>query len=259
MDRFRQKEVLRFGPGEFGIAQFAMQVVAIIVGDKPATDNHVRSDVLSLLMRGARTGDSQTFQKLLSEMRRLHISAESMVSDYIPAAASGIGEEWHQDRIDILEATVATSRMQNLLRELGRAWSADGANPEMSGSVLMVVPETEQHTLGAMIATMQMRRLGISVAVQLLASRAGLEQTLRERRFDAVFLSISNLASIDPSHKLVSTARDMIGRTARIAVGWAVPVGPDDLRRMTGADIATRDVAAALQRFELVKPTAAAV
>lgn len=259
MDRFRQKEVLRFAPGEFGIAQFAMQVVAIIVGDKPAADSNVRNDVLSLLMRGARTGDPQTFQKLLSEMRRLHISAESMVSDYIPAAVAGIGEEWHQDRIDILEATVATSRMQNLLRELGRAWSADGANPEMSGSVLMVVPETEQHTLGAMIATTQMRRMGISVAVQLLASRAGLEQTLRERRFDAVFLSIGNVESVDLSRKLVSTARDMIGGDARIAVGGAVPVGPDELRQTTGADIATRDVAAALRRFELVKPTAAAV
>ena len=191
--------------------------------------------------------------------RRLHIAAESMVSDYIPAAVAEIGEEWHEDRIDILEATVATSRMQNLLRELGRAWSADGANPEMSGSVLMVVPETEQHTLGAMIATTQMRRMGISVAVQLLASRARLEETLRERRFDAVFMSVGNLDSIDLSRKLVSTARDMLGDSARIAVGGAVPVGPDDLRRMTGADLATRDVAAALQQFELVKPTAAAV
>jgi methanogenic corrinoid protein MtbC1 len=259
MDRFRQKEMLRLAPGEFGIAQFALQVVAIMVGDKPTGGMPVREDVLALLVRGARTGDPQTFEKLLSEMRRLHIAAESMVSDYIPAAVAEIGEEWHEDRIDILEATVATSRMQNLLRELGRAWSADGANPEMSGSVLMVVPETEQHTLGAMIATTQMRRMGISVAVQLLASRARLEETLRERRFDAVFMSVGNLDSIDLSRKLVSIARDMLGDSARIAVGGAVPVGPDDLRRMTGADIATRDVAAALQRFELVKPTAAAV
>jgi hypothetical protein len=70
---------------------------------------------------------------------------------------------------------------------------------------------------------------------------------------------VGNLDSIDLSRKLVSTARDMIGERARIAVGGAAPVGPDDLRQMTGADIATRDVAAALQRFELVKPTAAAV
>jgi MerR family transcriptional regulator, light-induced transcriptional regulator len=259
MDRFRQKEVLRFAPGEFGIAQFAMQVVAIIVGDKPVADNIVRDDVLSLLVRGARTGDPLTFEKLLSEMRRLHVSAESMVSDYIPAAVAEIGEEWHEDRIDILEATVATSRMQNLLRELGRAWSADGANPEMSGSVLMVVPETEQHTLGAMIATTQMRRLGVSVGVQLLASRTRLEETLRERNYDAIFLSVGNLDSIELCRKLVAVGRDMLGDRARIAVGGAAPVGADELRRMTGADIATRDVAAALRRFELVKPTAAAV
>lgn len=258
MDRFRQKELLRLAPGEFGIAQFAMQVVAILVGESADTKAPVRDDVLRLLVRGARTGDPQVFEKLLSEMRRLHVSAESMVSDYIPAAVGEIGEEWHADRIDILEATIATSRMQNLLRELGRAWSADAANPRMSGSVLMVVPDSEQHTLGAMIATTQMRRLGVSVAVQLLSSPASLEEMLRTRRFDAVFFSVGNFDSLDSCRKLVTAARNMVGTDVRFAVGGAVPVDPEDLRRITGADIATRDVALALRQFDLMKSAAPA-
>jgi MerR family transcriptional regulator, light-induced transcriptional regulator len=256
MDRFRQKEVLRLAPGEFGIAQFALQVVAIMVGEPDGAP--MREDVLRLLVRGARTGDPVVFEKLLSEMRRLHIAAEAMVNDYIPAAVAEIGDEWHEDRIDILEATVATSRLQNLLRELGRAWSADGANPRLSGSVLIVVPDTEQHTLGAMIATTQMRRMGVSVAVQLLSSRANLELTLKQRQFDAVFFSIGNFESVDVCRKLVTAARDVVEQPLRIAVGGAIPVEASELRHMTGANLATRDVTAALRQFGLLKAAMAA-
>lgn len=247
---------MRLAPGEFGIAQFALQVVAIMVGDSPTPDAPMREDVLRMLIRGARTGDPAVFEKLLSEMRRLHIPAEAMVNTYIPAAVSEIGEEWHEDRIDILEATVATSRMQNLLRELGRAWSADGSNPRMGGSVLMVVPENEQHTLGAMIATTQMRRAGVSVAVQLLSSRSVLEQTLKNRRFDAIFFSVGNVESVDMCRKLVTAARDVVEKPTKVAVGGAVPIAQGDLRAMTGADLATRDVTAALRQFGLLTVTA---
>lgn len=253
MDRFRQKELLRLAPGEFGIAQLALHVVAIMVGDAQDARQPVRPDVVRLLMRGATTGDPHVFEKLALEMRRLHISAESMVGDYIPAAVALIGEEWHSDRIDILESTIAISRMQNLLRELGRAWSADAANPHMAGSVLMVVPDTEQHTIGAMIATTQMRHMGVSVAVQLLSSSATLADLLRQRQFDAVFFSVGNFDSIDACRKLVSTARSVVGTTVRFAVGGAVPVDPEDLRRITGADFATQDVSVALREFGLMK------
>lgn len=253
MDRFRQKELLRLAPGEFGIAQFAMQVVAILVGEPSDTKAPIREDVLRLLVRGCRTGDPQVYEKLLSEMRRLHVSAEAMVNDYIPAAVGEVGDEWHADRIDVLEATIATSRLQNLLRELGRAWSADNANPRMSGSVLMVVPDSEQHTLGSMIATTQMRRMGVSVAVQLLSSPASLEEMLKHRRFDAIFFSIGNFDSIDACRKLVAAARNMVGDTIHFAAGGAVLVDPEDLRRITGTDIATRDVAFALRQFDLMQ------
>ena len=198
-------------------------------------------------------GDPHVFEKLALEMRRLHISAESMVGGHIPAAVALIGEEWHSDRIDILESTIAISRMKNLLRELGRTWSADAANPHMAGSVLMVMPDTERHTIGAMIATTQMRHMGVSVAVQLLSSSATLADLLRLRQFDAVFLPVGNFDSIDACRKLVSTARSVVGTTVRFAVGGAVPVDPEDLRRITGADFATLDVSVALREFGLMK------
>lgn len=259
MDRFRQKELLRLAPGEFGIAQFALQVVAIIVGDTATHNPPVRDDVLNLVVRGALTGDPLVFEKLLSEMRRLHISAEAMVDDYIPAAAREIGEQWHEDIIDILDATVATSRLQNLLRELGRAWSADAFDPRLSASVLMVVPETEQHTLGAMIATAQMRRRGISVAVQLLSSRKTLLETLDRQNFDAVFFFVSTFEGVESCRNLVAAARGVLPKTARIAVGGPVTLETDDLRRMTGADLASRDVVEALREFGLLKTATAAI
>lgn len=251
MSSFPPKEIARLAPGETGIAQFAMQVVSLLVGDHVHADQPPRPDVLDLLIRGAKTGDPAVLGALLGEFRRLRIPAEVVVDLYLPAAANAIGAQWHADEIDILDCTIAMSRMQNLLRALGRAWRADASNGEGTGSVLMVVPENEQHILGAMIATTQLRRLGVSVAVRLAPSWAQLDELFRTRRFDAVFVHVANLESLDSCDNLVKTMRRVGKIELPVIAGGSVPLDAGEIKRRTGADLVTRDVRHALQAVGL--------
>jgi MerR family transcriptional regulator, light-induced transcriptional regulator len=244
MTTFGSREIARFAPGEFGIAQFALQVMSILVGDGAHMSRPPREDVLGLLVRGAMTGDPDVLSRLTGEFRRHRIPAEAAVDIYIPAAVNEIGTAWHDDMIDILDATVAVSRLQDLLREFGRGWRADAAGGD--GSVLMVVPEGETHTLGAMIATAQLRRQGVSVAVQLAPSRATLDELMSTRRFDALFLSVGNFESLESGSKIVKTMERRLRRRLPVVAGGSIPMELDAVRRAIGADMATRDVGAAL-------------
>jgi len=254
MDRFRQRELVRLAPGEFGISHFAMQVVAILLGDTTPAEGALRADVVDLFVRGVRTGDPADLQKLLSEMRRARISAEAAVDHYIPAAVARIGAMWHSDAIDVLEATVATTRLQSLLRELGRAWSADVTSDKMVASVLVVVPEGEQHILGAMIATTQLRRLGVSVCMQLVPTQSVLEELLVARRFNAVFVSVGNHESVELARVMIRSIRKLGQPGLPVAVGGPIPMSMDELREITGADHAGRDVKLALTQLGVLEP-----
>lgn len=246
MSTVTPKEIARLAPGETGIAQFALQVMSMMVGDGSHVGRPPREDVLRLLVRGALTGDPEVLTRLTAEFRRLRIPAEVAVDIYIPAAVDEIGTAWHEDIIDILEATVAVARLQNLVREFGRAWRADTGEGPGEGSVLMVVPEAEQHTLGAMVATAQLRRQGVSVAVQLAPSWGVLEELIGSRSFDAMFISVGNYDCLESGAIIVKTMERRMRRRLPVLVGGSIPMELDVVRRAVGADFATRDVRAAL-------------
>jgi MerR family transcriptional regulator, light-induced transcriptional regulator len=246
MSHFTRREIAHFAPGEHGIAQFALQVVSIMMGDGSHLTRPPREDLLRLLVRGALTGDPEILNRLSSEFRRLRIPAEAAVDVYIPAAVDEIGAAWHEDIIDVLEATVAVARLQNLLRELSRSWHADDTGAGAEGSILMIVPETEQHTLGAMIATAQMRRIGVSVSVQLNPAWQALEDLMGNRRFDGVFVSVGNHESLESARIIVKTMERRLKSRLPVVVGGSIPVEPEVMQRATGADFATKDVKAAL-------------
>jgi len=245
MNRFTSRQIARFAPGEMGIAEFAMQVVTIMVSDRSHVGRPPRPEVLELLVRAALTGDPVVLDQLLAAFRRLRIPAEVAVDTYIPAAVDRIGLAWHADEIDILDTSIAIARIQNLLRELVRAWHSDssveGAGGELS--VLMVVPEAEQHTVGAMVATAQLRRLGVSVCLQLAPSPAALEHLCATRRFDAVFLSLGNVESLDRGRNIVDTVRKRAtGRGPFVMVGGSLDRDAELVKQAVGADLVTRDI-----------------
>lgn len=247
MTRFAQKEITRFAPGEKGISQFALQVVSILVGDGTHIGKPPRADLLEQLITAALTGDADVLANLSVEFRKLRIPADVAVDTYIPAAVERIGNAWHNDEIDILDATLATCRLQNLVREFGRAWNADSTASNSKRSVLMVVPDGEQHTLGTMIATTQLRRLGVSVCVQLAPTRAALGDMLENRRYDGVFLSVANLHSLEAAENIVKTVRLKRRSSIPVVVGGAIVSFNNVAHSTIGADMTTRNVREALE------------
>lgn len=246
MSTVSPREIVRLAPGEQGLAQFALQVMSIIAGDGVHADRRPREDVLRLMVRGAMTGDPVVLSSLSVEFRRHRIPAETLVDVYIPAAVDEIGAARHEDVIDILDATLAMARMQNLLRELGRGWTADAGGRGRDSAVLMVAPEGESHTLGAVLAATQLRRSGVSVGMLMSPGWSAIEQQLRLRRFDAVFLSIGNYDSLEKAASIVNSIRGRMKLSVPVLAGGSVPMEMDVVRRATGADFATKDIKAAL-------------
>lgn len=244
--------------GDLGVERFAMQVVARIAGSTRIESGAPDRELLSLVVRYARTGHDELLDLIMARLTRARIPAEMMVDVYVPSAARRIGNCWHEGELDILQTSVAISRLQTMLRVIGRHWQADA----FAGSqlrVVVAVPEKEQHTLGAVVVTHQLRRLGTSVNLQLQPSTAKLLSVLQDGQYDAILLSVSNRSLLENCRKLVKTIKRGVGIGLPVIIG-----GPllrqdiKDLTQYTGADMVTHSVDDALMAFGLLDHAEAA-
>ncbi len=238
-------------PDSDGVISFASQVVSLLAEKNLRTVGEPRETVVSSLISAALTGGTERFAALLAEMRRMRVSAAALADIYIPLAARKMGEDWLEDDLSWMEVTIAVARLQSLLREIGSAWAADRAGDAGGGSVLLIIPNSEQHTLGPMVAMGQMRRYGISVCLRIAPSTEELRSLVADRSFDGVMISVAGEEKLDTVRKLVSFIKGIRTAPLQVIIGGAIMTRLEDVASCTGADLSTNDIGAALEALGL--------
>ncbi len=234
-----------------GVIQFAAQVVSLLAERNWRTFSEVREPVVSGLITAAMSGKQDAFSDLLRELKRARVSAAALADIYIPEAARRLGEAWQDDQMSWLDVSIGVGRMQSLLREIGMAWVADQAGDTGHGTVLLIVPDREQHTLGPMVAMGQMRRFGVSVCLRIAPSHNELRSLMAARQFDGVLISIATKDKLESVANTVQFIKSVSAKATPIVVGGAVFEKTEDLAACTGADIASNDICAALEAIGL--------
>ena len=162
-----------------------------------------------------------------------------------------MGDAWTDDQMSWLDVSIGVGRLQSLLREIGMAWVADQAGDTGHGTVLLIVPDREQHTLGPMVAMGQMRRYGVSVCLRIAPSHNELRSLMVARQFDGVLISIATKDKLESVSNTVQFIKAVAGKPMPIVVGGAVTPKVEDLAAATGADLASNDICEALESLGL--------
>lgn len=240
------------GYDQMGVSYFASQVVSLLA-ERFARSEAVdpRPDLVHDLVEAAITGTKESFSTLLLEMRRSRISLAALADVYIPMAARQMGQQWHDDQMSWVDVTIGTARLQSLLREIGSAWAADQALDQGQGTVLLIVPQLEQHTLGPMVAMGQMRRFGVSVCLRIAPSFDELRSLVAARSFDGVMISVACQAKLESVAKIVKFLKSISQSPLPVVVGGAVMTSVEDAASCTGADLSSNDIGAALEAIGL--------
>lgn len=196
----------------------------------------------------SRSGEMRS--QVVSEMRAAGVTLEDIVDHYIPEVARRLGSLWCSDALGFADVTIGSARLQGLLRDLS-VQLVYPQNRKNEAGVAVVVLADEYHTLGAMVMTSQLRRLGISVRLMLGVSEQLALLELRQDRYDAVFISASHTESLEKLSKFVDKIRRQTKRNTPIALGGPIMAQPKDVKAATGADVATSDVYEAVRSCRL--------
>jgi methylmalonyl-CoA mutase cobalamin-binding subunit len=229
-----------------GVTQFAAEVVARLVQRDQSEETGLREVLVERFIAAVSSHDPEAFEILKPELRRARVSATAVADLYIPEVARRLGAAWEADCLSFAAVTMGVARLQAILREIGAGWAADREGAVDGPVLLLVLPQGEQHTLGAMVLAGRLRRMGISVSMRIAPTPGELAEFVADRTFDGALVSIACNERLDTCRKLVKTLKESSKGALKVAVGGAIIDASENVMRSTGADMVTNDILSAL-------------
>ncbi|MCR9085232.1 MAG: cobalamin B12-binding domain-containing protein [Rhodobacteraceae bacterium] len=250
-------------PGPEQVEALAGNVLSVLAArtpsDSAAPKGTLEDALVDRLISSVCERDDAKRDRAVAKLIKDGVAIDDLIDIYIPHAARRMGEAWCRDGMGFAEVTIGSARLQGLLRDLVRRTTPSHASDPMAPQVLMVVRDEEHHTLGAMVATQQLRRAGVGVNMSVGQTDGDVLTLIASRGFDIVMVSTSRVSTsrTERLESLGGFVESMRGRA-----GWAVPVvvggaaidEGSDIAAMTGADFATADPLEALRRCNLKIP-----
>lgn len=210
----------------------------------------VHAALLNSLVDLAHQADPSAARAVLAQARQMRVPTAELLRSYIPDAARAMGLAWAEDRMSFAQVTIGAAHLQALVHQLLTP-AADEVDRFNASAVLMIVPPGEQHTLGALVATAELRALGISVRLDIAPSLPDLCRLLEPGGFDAVLVSLGSGEKLEICTKLVNTLKRHTKGQVRIAVGGSVAEDYRAALLNSGADLVTTSLRTMLAEFGL--------
>lgn len=245
-------------PGPDKVEELAGQVLSVLAARAPAddgaSDQSQAESVVVRLISAVRQRDEAERDRVVTRLIKGGVTIDELIDEHIPEAARRMGAAWCSDGMSFADVTIGSARLQGLLRDLIRRATPSHSSYPMAPQVLMVVRQDDHHTLGAMVATQKLRRIGVGVHMSIGEPDREILSLIAARDFDLVMVSSSGSEMLKTLGKFIKNARGRTDRAIPVAVGGTALVGTEDIAAMTGADFATADPEEALRRCGLTIP-----
>lgn len=162
------------------------------------------------------------------------VTERELLDHVIPSAAAVLGDRWFANTLSFADVTIGAARLQ----EAVRAISARNRRPEIADGdrILLVVPRSEDHTLGAFVATQQFRRLGVDVQIAVELFPRQIASEVLRHRFPVVGITAAGRRSLTAAREIIDTIRGSIAWRTQIVVGGSVTALDFDIKAITGCD-----------------------
>lgn len=203
---------------------------------------HIDSNLYSKLREAALSSDPDACKREVSKALQSGTRPEDLADFYVPALARDMGDQWCVDQLSFAGVTIGVSRLQAMMRELGPSWASDNTTMPASNAVLLLVPREVYHTLGAIVLSSQLRRMGVSVKLILGCKPEDIALRLGRTRYQAVFISASCGETLESLRRIVHSIKTSAKTPLPVVIGGSIldVETTENVTALTGADYATR-------------------
>ncbi len=231
---------------DIGVEDVASQALEIIASRSSAR-SALDQDALAILEEAVLANDPARRNGAVEALQARKISSAKIVDLYIPEVARRLGVMWETDEATFADVTIRTNRLEGMLRDAAVDWLHDSIDNPFAPTILIVVPERQQHTLGAMVLATQFRRCGAQTTLSLCRPNSEIVQEWPSSGYDMVAISTSENQDVDSLREFIAMLRAIKGKKPVVAVGGGMLGVHQDLARTLDADMTTNNPVKALQ------------
>ena len=232
-----------------GLVALALQAVQRLAARRLEGEGVLQAALLDRIVDLATAPDQRAAPAILDTLRSARIPDAQIADLYLAEAARTFGEAWLQDRMTFSQVTIGVVRLQEVLHQLKADCEGDVALADTAPAALIIVPPGEQHTLGALLLSLGLRRRGLSVNLQFAPTMPELSRLVADRPFDIAFVSLGTTERVETCVKLVKSLKRLSKGKVLVAIGGAVIDTCQDALASSGADLVTNDVDQVLARL----------
>lgn len=217
----------------------ASTVVSVLRDRQGISSEGLRQFVLDHLIRAVLDKGAFLADAVLLEMRGYRLTVDAIIDLYVPAVARQLGQMWVGDSISFADVTIGSMRLQSLISEASATNVMDVKPGGASMHTLVLVPQGEQHFLGASVLAGQLRRMGCEVDMSFDEDMGTLTARMMNGVPDMILMSCSRREILETIASTVQVIRKAVSDPPVLAVGGAFKVNKEYVAEKTGADIVT--------------------
>jgi MerR family transcriptional regulator, light-induced transcriptional regulator len=209
----------------------------------PVNGHTIQSQDVERFLQVLRGFDESAVDNFVAGALENGISADQLLVELVGGAAHEVGELWKQDRLNFVEVTLATGRLQRIVRALGcEIQAGPGVDGEARPVILLTAPVGQAHTLGLLMVAEFFQAASWTVCLGNPFDPTPAAEVAANRFLDVVGISLSLTDG-------TGTIRDEIRKIRRRSRNRSIAVllgGPalhlePNLARDVGADASCLD------------------
>lgn len=223
-------------------------VVNLVAEKSRRSSAQADPEIVARMSLSARSLDPADLRGLVASLLETRLSRTQLIDLYIPTVARQLGEFWCDDAVSFSDVTIGTARLQAVLAE----FRLPKSEPDDAPQIALVVRHDERHTLGAVVAANQFRRLGTGVQLVLGRTDSEIAGIIAGRDFDAIMISAAGSESLASLRVLVEKIRTQFA--GPVVLGGTILDQAVDHCAVLGVDHVSTDAREALQLCGLKTP-----
>lgn len=233
-------------PAEDGMGQdlepLASQVISMLCERQTTSASGARQVIIDYLVRAVTHVGTSGFDAsmVMEELRGYRLTVDTIIDLYIPQVANRLGEMWMMSDLDFASVTVGSLRLQSLLGEASLGLVHTSPPEADCLHALIVVPEQEQHFLGASVVAAQLRRLGCDVSLSIAELPRQVTDRVVHDQPDMVLVSCARVDTLESITQTIRKIKTVADPVPVLALGGAMRGDIDGIRKKTGVDLVTK-------------------
>lgn len=217
----------------------ASEVISILKDRQVVGPSGARQIAVDYLVRAVLSDGNFDAALVLEELSTYRLTHDALIDLYIPKAAEYLGAQWMTSDLDFATVTVGSLRLQALLGVAAHGLTREPVDHNNVLHALVIVPEGEQHFLGASVVAAQLRRLGCDVSLSINEATDQILARVEYDHPDMILFSCARAAGLETACGTVKKIREASDMSPVLAIGGAYAGITEQIVEQTGVDLVT--------------------